>query len=787
MEHATPSEIDIQRLLEAMRPPTIPDEAFSATNVNLSRIVSWKKHAAASTLAGLLTEPRFHANGVRLEWLQRLVLSKSTGSRKPSVTELSSALNAGLEEAKVLRLEDPNEDLFCDLIVTRRGNFRIFTGLWEGAAVYTQTLLDAFEALPTGSLKNHTLTCAYALLRISDEIATRANVDRFSISGGEPKGIVNLPSADGLKRLAQRVRFTDAELEGLNINKAALNPFSLTIELLPFISDRPAGDTPLEFYPLLADPNGIVVASPTNISLAVRAILVLAAQRGGMDGALLSAMLVEQQKFSELSGFWPVPSLRLSPPNQFSMRASVCQFAQGRFLHVIQVPVTFDQLPTRAFGSVRELGMEASRLIADDISKFWQFLRGQSDCRQGISVLLLSGWGTPHGVAPPIDEANAPPNWSFLPLGFSDATVMGACEDGKFRDVVRILQQEKRLESDGFSFQNMNGVLNLFGFWRTTDGNLIPEHLGEIEPPCNLMLPTDELLAPRIEAAKKRDFRALPLADGGYKAVQRVDWQDIDDLQPIYASPEDATRGRLAGAVFIEGRTWWVECSAGSDQDREWQYRTWHAVLQWLAVVGRDIFEAFPDAYPIGAAHIEFAVPAALKFENIDPTISGNSDLSTSLIGSRAVEGHPAQLRVSSAWPSYLVRPENDAEVELISAILELIAADQLKAPSRKQLAEVIRASIGSNDWRWLHAREGFTPLDRMTASGLLGPFKEIHFSATSLVKCGSVWSFHNRSEGLEIFGEEECREFFAKYRESILGDLEHVSAGLNRGIPWDV
>ena len=770
MEEEPPTEIDIQRLLEALKPPEVPDEAFDAANASLSQIVSGKKSVASSMLAGLLTEPQFHANGVRLDWLQRLVLSKSTGKRKPQSKELSAALNDGLDQAKVLRLEDPNEDLFCDLIVTRQGNYRIFTGLWEGAGPYTQTLLDAFEALPAGSLKHQTLTSAYSLLAISDELAARANIDRFTPSAGEPKGLMAVPNTDDLKRLARRVRLTDADLERLQIKKEALVPFLLSAEELPFVSDRPPGDTPLEFYPLLAVPNGIVVVSPPNISLAVRAVLVNAAQAGGMADALLAAMLVEQQEYSENSGFWPVRSLNLSPPNQYFMRASVCQYAQGRFLHVIQVPVTFDQFPERAFGSVRELGPVPSQFIAADIARFWQFLQKQSDYRQGVSVLLLSGWGTPHSVAPPIDEDHVPPNWIFLPLSFSDAAVMGSCDDGKLRDVVRILQQVDRLEGDGFSFQNLNGILNLFGFWRTTDGNLIPEHATEIEPPCNLVLPTDELLAPRVEAAKKRDVRALPLPDGGYKVVQRLDWGDVDDLKPIYASPDDAKEGRLVGAVVFDSHVWWIECVAESDQDREWQYRIWQALFQWLVMVGQSAIRSCPEAFPEGPRHIQVVVPSGRAFERIDPALLGTADLSASLRGFPSSESSPARLAIDESWLRHLGKPENEAEIELIAALLEQLVNPH--ATTRDQLGTVIKASIGSTDWRWLHAREAFTPLDRMAGSGLLGSFKEMRLSAHASAKCRSVWAFRDRADGLEIVGENDCRKFLASYRESILASM---------------
>ena len=95
---------------------------------------NWHKNTAAALLGGLQTDPQFHANGIRLDWLLKLVLSKANGRHKPTRYDLSRVLNAGLEKAGVLRLEDPNEDLFCELIVSERGNFRIFSGQWESAA-----------------------------------------------------------------------------------------------------------------------------------------------------------------------------------------------------------------------------------------------------------------------------------------------------------------------------------------------------------------------------------------------------------------------------------------------------------------------------------------------------------------------------------------------------------------------------------------------------------------------------------------------------------------------------
>jgi len=45
---------------------------------------------------------------------------------------------------------------------------------------------------------------------------------------------------------------------------------------------------------------------------------------------------------------------------------------------------------------------------------------------------------------------------------------MGVIPDLSLADVSRVIRQQDRLVADGFEFQNMSGILNLMGFWKTT-------------------------------------------------------------------------------------------------------------------------------------------------------------------------------------------------------------------------------------------------------------------------------------------------------------------------------
>lgn len=780
MDNEHPDAPDIDALLAEMAPPSIPEQGFGPDNPDLFQVRGWNKIHAATVLAGLATVPDFHANDIRLDWLLRLILAKAEGHIKVQPAQLQRALNAGLSKAKVLRAEDPIEDLFCDRIATSRGNFRIIAGRWEAPGPYTQTLLSAFEALPGGALKVRALASVYALLSISDEIARRANLHRFTPSGGVAMGQLSVPSADSLKKISRRVVFTTDTLSNLGINQEALAPFVLQQEHFSYVGAVPRGESPLELHPLIEHHNGIAVVSPTDLSLAVRAVMVNAAKRGGVERLLLAELMYAQEKYAEISGFWNGP-LSLPAPEAHFVRTAIVETGTGRYLQVIQVPPTFEYFPQRLFSAVAEIGAEVNQAIADHVMAFFNFLGGRSDYREATTLLLTSGWGAPHSMAPPIDDSRAPRNWRFLALSFVEASVLGACADGKLSDFLRLNAQKERLETVGFSFENPNGPINLFGFWRDTRNNLIPEHMTDIDPPFGLMLPVDSLREPHIEAARRKDIQALPFIDNTYRWVQRENWDDDDRLQPIYASLDDIVHHRLLGAVALKERVWWLESLDVDGASREWRYRLWHAMLQWLAAVGPQLIDRFPNSFPRGARCVGLSVPTETEFQSIGELPAGNAQLAQAVVVTPAQANAPASVAVTGSWLAHVRRPENDAEVELVAAILDQLAATGTNGLSRVALRGIVRAAIGSEHWRWTHAGVALTPLDRMGAQGLLGSFKAIRKSALALAKCGSIWRFRSRTDGVEIVGEAPCMEFLARYRTSMLDTLIERIQTFNR------
>jgi len=356
-----------------------------------------------------------------------------------------------------------------------------------------------------------------------------------------------------------------------------------------------------------------------------------------------------------------------------------------------------------------------------------------------------------------------------LPISFADAGVLGVVPDSKFADVMRLLRQEEKLAAQGFTFQNMNGLLNLLGFWKTTGGNLIPEHLLQIRPPCFIGMPTNELLEPRIEAERRRSQQAIRRPDGSVKVSERMEWNE-EGLQRTYFSKDDVRDLHLSAAILTEGRTWWLDTQTPKGEVSDWRYQVWHAVLEWLEAVGPSAIERFPSVFSKTPRCVTLEVPGSVHFENLDPHSVPVPDVDLSIRVTRTSDG--GVVEILPTWLQHLRSAENNAELSLIAAILACLARPDEGAPTRTQLRSIALQSVGSRDWRWLHGHHATRAEDRMMATGLTGAFAGIPFSAHALAKCGSIWSFRDREEGSEVMGKAACQSFVVQYCDAMLASL---------------
>ena len=119
----TPDAPDIGDWLARMAPPDTPAEAEELCPELNEFTINLDPMRSAAVLAGLMTDLRFQANHIRIDFAMRLVLARGCGKRKVGHDALDRLLNHALVEARVASLEDPIEDFFTDVLPTMHGRY----------------------------------------------------------------------------------------------------------------------------------------------------------------------------------------------------------------------------------------------------------------------------------------------------------------------------------------------------------------------------------------------------------------------------------------------------------------------------------------------------------------------------------------------------------------------------------------------------------------------------------------------------------------------------------------
>ncbi len=115
---------------------------------------------AAQLTAGLSLWPGLHANTIRLELLQHLVVISCVGEMKPSRDDLIDWAENKMRESIAAKLEEPVEDTYNGCENSEYGTFRILT-------VYSQTEISRLSASWRSWRRNKTFLHFKLQLKVS--------------------------------------------------------------------------------------------------------------------------------------------------------------------------------------------------------------------------------------------------------------------------------------------------------------------------------------------------------------------------------------------------------------------------------------------------------------------------------------------------------------------------------------------------------------------------------------------------------------------------------------------
>src|SRR5215213_9192567 len=206
-----------------------------------------------AALGGLLTMPE---NGQPTALLA-LGVHAAAGLAATGVGEVTPASTADHLSAQRAEPPEPMPNPFCDLLVTARGHAVARCAFADDSVRDAELLIASVLAAERGEC-TRMLSCLDAGLALMSELAERCDWQLYEAPGGTP-GKVEIPGAEELARLSQRVLFDAGDL-----SRICGSEWEQTLAPLILRDRVEAGGTELESQPLVprsrlrprADPGG---------------------------------------------------------------------------------------------------------------------------------------------------------------------------------------------------------------------------------------------------------------------------------------------------------------------------------------------------------------------------------------------------------------------------------------------------------------------------------------------------------------------------------------------------
>ncbi len=664
--------------------------------------------------------PRFAAYAVRLESLAHVAVAHARGRRRVSEKTALRWLDNVLAASAAHGKEDPPEDVFVSCVYTSHGNYRIFPGMWESSHFHLQQLLDALFRPSSSSAWSTAIHSVVQLLRLSDTIAERAEVERWD-PPGLPSSQHAFGSLHGLRYFARRVSFSDADLAELRIRREDLSPFILPEADWDQLDHASIEESQLTYQPLLDLGDRIICVLPSVIGVAAcQYVLTRAAAEDRLKElasglrsahtALLFGELLPRLRGREAAG--PDPAQGLDEGGHATLVELIIDVDT-----VALISVFYDDLAEireEGFNSMMRVSQERQHILlsrADELAK------------EGKSVLACAAIaGLGRGVA--IDLPPQSSTFHYFGITVADLEIVASAEGITLLRFLKLLKHKESLIKQGVDVLDFSGPLNLLAFWKSRGCTLVPD---EVFLPANnalLRIPSDCLRDLRLESRVNVDRHAAPIREetGPWVPVQRLHQDAVlpsGAHRPVYLIPEAMATLQLRGLVEGQTQDVWVVADAselpGAVPDI--LYRIWEALLSWIDRAESRLPSPRPGTEP-AAVVILLEDPARWSIG-----LYGTAKLPVESPRVELKFGHIA-LHVPAGFLTLLDRAENDAERSLLRVVVEALIIRRIESTpetAATMAEEVVNDVMCDRRAREIHLIHGRGPADTLpVAKGAL-------------------------------------------------------------------
>lgn len=722
-----PSNILLRQIASSTTSPSIPYKLhfpmFQPIDIILERtklkeiLERFHPISSAGVAAGFLTNPQFHNATIRIEMLVHLLFVFGKGERVPKNEEIKDLFNNQLGQSSLKQMEDPVEDVFVSNVVNQKGNFRIFEGVWQSNDFYLQRLLNVIQTLPDDEPSTQLKKIVQALLTLSEEIARRCGLARFTKSEGVIKSH-KFPLKEELKKARQKLSFSVDDLNRLGISPSDLNPFVFPFEARHTLESQSLGHSDLEFRPIAKDGQKWVVLLPTAISISIRQHILYWMKGHGVRESLDAHLVTEYAEFlSDLPFFGrPIPkSLLLNSrrkiENQTLFEVTV-EVDIGRPVQLIAVIHSTEDIPLENFDSIVPANENIGNDIRMCITSTRDYWDKKEDFKQGLTLIVSCGYGRSNAI----EIIKSTDNWSVEMISAPDFETLSWLSDSSRLLILQIIGFSQHLQKNGILRLHDEGILNQLG-WYESFNYLINVPFGR--EPIHLNLSADLTLKLRERHRLGWDFHALPYIERVYKRVRKRQGESYfkDDRNKRYYSIEEIERKEFLGVWPGERVTWWIRLDKEENRNLfEMKSRIWDALLNWMELISPVAERVFPDVPNVVLLVIDTKSLKQLDANTIAPEILSQYIFVRSNKMTRTIT-----LSMSDPFLGGFQHPKNVAERLMIRRIIEGLVELTSNGPTIN-LDAVIQEIVKSDDARYIHAfpAVGF----RRVASSLGGRYK---------------------------------------------------------------
>jgi hypothetical protein len=737
----------------------------------------------ASAFAVMLTKKELQSNCLRLEALVHVCLLCCKGYKNPT-QKIVMRLYTKFGEGYFGMMEDPAEDVFVSLVTTPVGSFRIFEGLWESAAYYLQRVLNVIENMPDIGPYVQFKRSVVALLRLSDAVACRVNVDRYTL--GNENTVASLP-LEILSRLkdTRSIAFHISELSRYDIDIDGLVPFMFTRDMLDGLSYEEIGHSTLERRPLVRNSNHIYVLLPSSISVAIRRCTFEFVKYVEMEKVFEAELAREymrhflRHRVLDLDARMPISFVSLDG----AWNASVMfEFDAGRYLHLEFVMDGLSNFEKDGFLGVNENLQAIENIIEVRINKAIEAAKQSYNYKGGLSIIVFCGYG--RGLAFRNFEVSEK-TWRIEYVAANSLQILKWTKDFSLSSLWRILEERDKLEKFGVYLSNVNGLLNLVAWTANNNGHLIPHdqmpsEAGEEGRPLQIMIDQNALRGLRHDFYIKWDPHRELSPEGKQVLLYKNEPSIFDDdsRRPLYVSLDSLEHGDIRAVYKSEKRTWWCSIRCSEKYDSRSYYQHWEMLQEWMARTV-PVVEVRVNGLPDGP--ISWVVMFDTLCDDGHEVLKPSRDQIGSNIAIFVdIDSKLITMNIEKEFMGAFRYPDNVAEKAIVGAFVSGVMKLSSAIVDNDLCEEIVNVIVPDEFARHLHYFDARNFRDFVNS---LLPSKQIVISKSddASTKLGLGWRVRSREEGNKIYGKSECTAFLNDLVQDVELEICSVIKGLDR------